>query len=178
MHFVGRKVTIRAVEREDLPLLRDFHNDPEVGAMIEFSWPLSMGNQERFFERVTTDPNTKRLVIEVPDEGVIGYTGLWGIDWINRHAVHGVVIGRRDLQGRGYGTDAVNTMARVAFDHVNLHRLEAHIYAFNEASLKLYVDRCGWTEEGRRRESLYRAGRYWDTVIVGITAEEFRALGG
>jgi RimJ/RimL family protein N-acetyltransferase len=173
-HFVGRFVTLRAIERPDLVALARFHNDPDVGAGLDFSWPISLESQERFFDRVDQDERSKRLVVEVPDHGVIGYTGLWGIDWINRRASNGVVIGRPDLQGHGYGTDTLMTIARVAFEELGLHRLDAEISAFNEASLRLYVGRCGWREEGRRRENFYRRGRYWDSVQVGILAAEYQ----
>jgi RimJ/RimL family protein N-acetyltransferase len=173
MLFVGRKVTLRAIERADLEILARFHNDPEVASSIEFAWPLSMASQERFFERVDRDERSKRLVVEARGEGVIGYTGLWGIDWINRRATNGIIIGRRDLQRRGYAKDTLMTIARVAFDELGLHRLDAEVFAFNEASLRLYVG-VGWREEGRRREHIYRQGRFWDSVLVGILATEYR----
>ena len=135
-----------------------------------------MAAQERFFERNVTDERSKRLVIETAEFGVIGYTGLWGIDWVDRRATTGIIIGRKEAQGKGYATDALWSLMRAAFEYVGLHRLDAEIFEFNERSLKLYVDRCGWKEEGRRRLHVFRDGRYWDRVLVGITADDYREL--
>lgn len=175
MHFVGKKVVIRAIEREDLAFLRDLHNAPDVARTIEFAWPLSMAHQERFYERTITDGTTKRLVIEASGQGPIGYTGIWGIDWVDRRATNGIILGSK-FRGQGYATDAIMTVARVAFDDVGLHRLDAEIYEFNEASVALYTRHCGWREEGRRREHVFRNGRFWDRILVGITATEYRAF--
>jgi RimJ/RimL family protein N-acetyltransferase len=174
MRFVGRKVTLRAIERQDLPMLAEFHNDPALADTIEFSWPISLHQQEKFFERASQDEGSKRLCIELPDQGVIGYTGFWGIHWIDRRATNGIIIGRKDLQRQGYGTDAIMTMLRVAFDHLNLHRIDAEIFEHNPHSLQLYVGKCGFREEGRRREHIFHRGRFYDRILVGITAAEYR----
>jgi RimJ/RimL family protein N-acetyltransferase len=171
----GDRVVLRAIEREDLELLQQFHNDPEIGAMIEFSWPLSMADQEAFFERQRGDQSSKRLVIDTPEHGVVGFTGLWGIDWIDRRAVNGIIIGKAEARRRGYAADALETIAAAAFEQLGLRRLDARIYEFNQASLHLYVDRCGWIVEGRQREWVYRDGKSWDAILVGLTASDFAA---
>lgn len=176
MHFLGRHVRLRAIERGDLTALAAFHNDPDTARTLEFSWPLSLANQEDFFERARRDPNSKRLVVETEEHGVIGYSGLWGIDWVDRRATNGIIIGRGDLRGRGLGTDTIMAVMRAAFDHVGLQRLDADIVEHNTASLRLYVEKCGWKEEGRRRQHAFAQGRYWDRVLVGITAAEYREM--
>lgn len=178
MRLHGDRVVLRAIERQDLKPLMEFHNDPEIGAMLEFSWPLSTVDQEAFFERQRIDERSKRLVIETAEHGVVGYTGLWGIDWIDGRAVNGIVVGKKEARRRGYAADALDTIAAAAFDQLRLHRLDARIYEFNEASLKLYVDRCGWVIEGRQREWVYRDGRHWDLILVGMTASDFAARRG
>lgn len=175
MNFYGKRVVLRAIERADLEALARFHNDPAIAGTLEFGWPISMAAQERFFERNAGDDRSKRLVIETKEFGVIGYTGLWGIDWVDRRATNGIIIGRPEAQGRGYATDAIWAVMRAAFDYVGLHRLDAEIFEFNQPSLKLYLGRCGWREEGRRRQHVFRDGRHWDRVLVGITRDEYRS---
>lgn len=174
MHFRGKLVNIRAIEQDDLGFIAAFHNDPEIARSLEFSWPISMEQQDAFLQRNLSDASTKRLIVETDAEGVIGYTGFWGIDWINRRATHGLIVGRKELHGRGYGTDIVMTCARIAFEELCLNRLEASIFEFNHASLQVYLQRCGWVEEGRMRKCLYRNGRFHDVIRVGILADEYR----
>jgi len=65
---------------------------------------------------------------------------------------------------------------RYAFDELHLRRLDGSMIAHNEASLGVYCGKCGWKEEGRQRGWYYRAGRYWDKIMVGVTREDYLDL--
>jgi RimJ/RimL family protein N-acetyltransferase len=143
--------------------------------MIEFSWPIALHAQEAFLDRATADETTRRLVIQTEQDGVIGYTGLWGINWIDRRATNGIIVGKAEARRKGYAQDAILTLLRVAFCELGLRRIDVDIFEFNDASLRLYTERCGFKVEGRRRGHIFRNGRYWDRILVGITAEEYQA---
>ena len=44
---------------------------------------------------------------------------------------------------------------------------------FNERALKCY-QKCGFKEYGRRRQSKFINGKYYDTIEMDILAEEFK----
>jgi RimJ/RimL family protein N-acetyltransferase len=75
-------------------------------------------------------------------------------------------------QGKGYGTDAVRTLIRFAFDTLDANSVVARIRADNEASRRV-VEKAGFTREGRRREGYYREGDYHDIAIYGLLRAEF-----
>ena len=52
--------------------------------------------------------------------------------------------------------------------------LDTTIIAHNEASLRLYIDACGWLEEGRKERAFFRRNRFHDNVMLGITRERYR----
>ena len=54
-----------------------------------------------------------------------------------------MVIGEKDYCGRGYGTDAVLVLQRLAFDKVGLHRVHLHVFDFNERAISCY-EKCGF----------------------------------
>ena len=56
------------------------------------------------------------------------------IDWINRSAQVGIVIGSKPHWGKGYGTDAMRIVLRFAFEKMNLHRVWLNVYDFNVAA--------------------------------------------
>ena len=105
----------------------------------------------------------------------IGNIGLHDLDWKNRNAQLGVVIGEKAYWGLGYGTDAIKALLRFAFDEMNLHRVQLRVFEFNERAIRCYR-RCGFREEGRLRQELYRGGAYHDVLLMGILREEFRTL--
>ncbi len=55
---------------------------------------------------------------------------------------------------------------------MNLNRVELFVYAFNERARAAYR-KCGFVEEGRRRQALYRQGAYHDFVVMAVLREEW-----
>lgn len=178
MNITGRLVTLRAVEALDLELLHTWANDPVTQDGIgEIHFPSSLDFHESWFRALKDDPLNQRFVVEAPDGRAIGIASLMNIDWRNRHAWHGLVIGEQTRRGEGLGTDAVMATMRYAFDELGLERLEGAMIEYNEASIAAYCGkRLGWKQEGRRSNYFYRKGRYWDQVLVGITKGEYLSL--
>jgi RimJ/RimL family protein N-acetyltransferase len=142
-----------------------------------WKFPTNFESMRRWFSNLGDDPLNHRWVIEtLDDQKLIGTANLVNLDWKNNHAFHGMMLGPLDLRGKGYGIDTVTTVMRYAFDELHLERLDGDIIEYNEASLRLYVGRCAWKEEGRQRRWHYRRGRYWDRILVGVTREDYQEL--
>lgn len=74
---------------------------------------------------------------------------------------------------RGYMTEAVRHMVDYAFNHMQLHRIEANIMPLNLASRRV-VEKCGFTLEGRSTKYLKINGVWEDHLhyVVLNPAEE------
>lgn len=174
MNIVGQKVLIRALEKEDLPALTKWHNDPVIAHNLGgWSFPLSMAHQEEWFMNSLKNNTTIRFAVESIEDGqLIGMTGLWDIDWKNRHALSGLIIDH-EMQGKGYGTATIMAIMEYAFVELGLNRLWSEILDFNKPSLRLYVEKCGWQKEGILRQHIFRGGSYRDSLRIGILASEY-----
>jgi len=178
MSIEGKLVRLRAIEEEDLVFLRDLHEDPVNSAMlVGWSFPLSMLDQARWYHASVDDSRTHRFIIERKDtHALLGFTGLWDIDWKDRLAGAGIALSSdSSVRRQGFGIDAYMAMTRYAFDELGLHRLESDIIEYNKASMALHK-KCGWLVEGVRRQSVFRGGRFWDLVHVSILADEYRSV--
>lgn len=166
------------MEERDLPLLHAWANDEALWANLGgWRFPSGFESTKAWFASLRTDHLNHRFVIETKLDGaVIGTANLVDIDWKNRHALHGMVLGPVDLRGKGLGRDTVMAVMRYAFDELGLERLDGDIIECNEASYRLYVGKCGWREEGRQRRWHYRQGRFWDRIIVGVTRNDYTDL--
>lgn len=174
MNIQGRSIVLRAVERDDLPLFQTWANDPEIQANLgSWHFPLSKAALEQWFDSFHHDGTDQRFVIETADHGVVGTTNLVSINWKDRNAFSGMLIGDAAVRGKGYGADTVMTLMRYAFEELGLERLDSTIIEYNEASIGLYTGRCGWVEEGRKAQAFFRKNRYWSNVIVGITRDQY-----
>ncbi len=105
----------------------------------------------------------------------IGGIDLRGIAWTDRIAEIGIVIGVKEYWGKGYGTDAMRVLMRLAFDTMNLHRLWLRVFDFNPRAIRSY-EKCGFRREGLLREDKFMRGRYHDALVMAILEHEYRAL--
>lgn len=67
----------------------------------------------------------------------------------------------KNYAGRGFTTDAVNTLTRFAFEGLGLHRIEINIRPENAASIRV-AEKAGYIFEGDRPEFLHIAGAWRD----------------
>lgn len=179
MLIYGKMVRLRPVEESDLGLMVKWFNDPEIARhVVGWDFPISLAQQKEWHRGSLNDRRTQRWIIEDFEGQPLGLTGLWDIDWHNRHAQSAIKLGRTDQWGKGYGTDAIMTVAAYAFFQVGLERLWADIIDYNIGSYMMYVKKCGWKVEGKMRKSVFRDGVYHDKYIVAILKEEFIALAG
>lgn len=178
MNIHGKIVTLRAPELMDIPDLQRWTNDPEIWNMLGgWHFPYSLRSTEEWV-RSRRDGNLTDHVfcIEVPEEGIIGTANIINIDWKNKNAFHGMLIGKPNLRGKGYALDALYAIMRYAFMELGLQRLDGDMIAYNTRSIDFYVKKGGWKEEGIRRNWFYRNGQHHDKVIVGVTRDDYFEL--
>ena len=171
----GDGVRLRAIEREDIPTFVRWFNDPEVREFILMYRPMSMTNEERWFESLAERKDDFVFAVEalVDEQWVhIGNIGLESVDWKNRFCTFGIALGEKEYWGKGYGTKAVRTALRYAFDELNLHRVELEVFAYNPRAIRCY-EKAGFRHEGTRRQSHFHNGQYHDAHRMGILREEF-----
>src|SRR5206468_2277361 len=108
---------------EDFKLHVAWELQPEVG---RFWGPrfgeMTADKQEERFKKTGADQSQLMWTIAYEDEPV-GYTGIFGIDWVRRDGESGIFIGRHDLFGRGIASEAVRLRTRFAWDELRMHRV-------------------------------------------------------
>jgi RimJ/RimL family protein N-acetyltransferase len=50
--------------------------------------------------------------------------------------------------------------------------VELLVLGWNDGARRLY-EKIGFVEEARRRKCLWKDGKWWDEVVIGILAEEW-----
>jgi RimJ/RimL family protein N-acetyltransferase len=177
MNIEGKIIYLRAIEAEDLELMRTMLNDPEMEKMVVgWAFPVSRQQQQQWYAANLDNSASLRFMIEQKTGKTVGMITLTNIDWKNRKASHGIKLAHQEDRSRGIGTDAVMALMRYAFDELQLNRLESTILETNSQSRHLYCDKCGWKEEGRQRQAVFKNGQYQDLLVVGILADDYRRL--
>jgi RimJ/RimL family protein N-acetyltransferase len=172
----GRYVTLRPVEKADLQALTRWINDPEVRFYLEAYLPQSLQDEEKWLEGLGKDKQHNIVfIIQTAKGQAIGLMGLHNIRWRDRVATTGALIGEKKFWGRGLGSKAKALLLDYAFNTLNLRKIRSDAIAFNERSIA-YSKKCGYREEGRLKEQIFRNGKYWDLVQLAVFRPEFEAV--
>jgi UDP-4-amino-4,6-dideoxy-N-acetyl-beta-L-altrosamine N-acetyltransferase len=166
----GKKVILRALEKEDLTHCVRWINDSEITKGLGIIFPISQYEEEKWYENYVKDEKNKIFAIET-EKTYIGNVGLHDIDWINRKALLGIMIGEKKYLSKGYGTDAITTLLEFAFDTMNLNKISLTVFENNQRAIRCY-EKCGFTREGVMREDLFRDGKFHDTLFMSILKRE------
>jgi RimJ/RimL family protein N-acetyltransferase len=177
MNLKGKKVTLRAIEEEDLEMLRGIVNDPEIeGLVCGWSYPISKYNQRKWFEKISEDKDNIRFTIETEEDGAIGFAGIMDINWKNRTCFPGLKLANKELKTKGIGYDAMMVIMKYVFEELQLNHIEGKIIDYNERSKKLFFEKLGWKQEGIKRKYIFNRGAYHDLIICSILVEEYHEL--
>jgi len=163
----GKTVNLRIMEKEDLPVLLEWNNNPEFyGDNLPFI-QQSKTDLEKEFEKLS--PERKVFFIEKKDGTKIGIithflTGNW---W-----EIGYVMTPKE-RGKGYCSEAVRIMVDYLFLSKEMARIQAVTDVRNVASQKV-LEKAGFTKEGTIRKSAFFRGKWRDWFLYSILREEWK----
>jgi RimJ/RimL family protein N-acetyltransferase len=87
-------------------------------------------------------------------------------------AEFGLMIGEKDVWGRGYGSEVTRLMLGYAFDVLGLYNVMLRVYANNPRAIGIY-ERAGFRRIGVRRGALKVGRRRVDEILMDAVADEF-----
>jgi diamine N-acetyltransferase len=172
----GKRVRLRAIEREDLPKFVAWLNDPEVYRNLLINYPLSLPQEEQWYEAIL-----KEHVDEQPlciDIGIgekwetVGNVSFMQLNQHDRSAEIGIFIGAKEHWNNGFGCEAMRLMVGHGFNDLNLNRIYLRAYETNPNGIRCY-EKAGFKHEGRLREARYHEGRYIDMLMMSILRSEW-----
>jgi RimJ/RimL family protein N-acetyltransferase len=169
----GQRLTLRAIERDDLPRYVAWMNDPEVTHHIKTYPPLNLEDETDWYEQQRRDASSLNLAIVISDEELhIGSVSLMKIDQRNQNAELGIVIGDKNQWSLGYGREAIELMVDYGFTELNLHRIYLRVDASHTAGIRCYL-KCGFVEEGRLRDAVFHHGHFEDHLLMSVLRAEY-----
>jgi len=105
------------------------------------------------------------------EDKLIGFLSLW-FNAIQREVWVGIGIGEREYWGRGFGTDAMKLCLQYSFMELNAHRVSLGLLDYNSRARRAY-EKAGFRHEGRTRLDVYREGKRYDSLWMGILRAEW-----
>lgn len=165
-------ITVRKCIKSDLSDMLNARDDSWHGThTYKF---MNMEDQHKWYE--TLSSNTLCLVFTSLINTLniaIGCSIISDIDWVGKAAkISGVVYPkyRDDEHIRGCCAAGVD----FAFEMLNLHRLDAEVLETNYVAQKYEIEYLEFKVEGRRKQAVYKAGKYYDSLVLGLLRDEWK----
>ena len=169
-------VRLRRPEPDDIERMYGYRNDTEVARLLGgFSTGFSRKDLEEWIERHRgrSDEIVWMIADKTSDE-CIGHVGLYNIDHRVRKAEFAICIGDKARWGKGLGVQIGAAVLEFAFRELNLHKVYLFVVDFNGSAIRLY-EKLGFKVDGRVRADQFREGKYVDSLIMSILAEEWES---
>ncbi len=138
--------------------------------------PRSVKAEKEWIEKelAKDKPDFTMFIIRRLEDGrLIGEIGLDAPIWSHGDTYVGIGIGEKDCWGKGYGTDAMRLILKYAFSELNLFRVSLTVFEYNPRAIRSY-EKAGFKFEGRMREFLFRDGKRYDLIFMGLLRSEWQ----
>lgn len=111
-------------------------------------------------------------IIEVRETQInkIGSISLWNVNWRHKRAEVGIWVNQTNWN-KGYGKRSLSLIKIIAFNHLKLNRLEAHIASENLRSIKLFKS-SNFKEEGKLRQYLNQQENFHDALVLACLKDD------
>ena len=171
--FTLNGVTLRPLEFDDIETLYNWSVTLELEMLTGWGPRRSRAAYRQRFERRITEPENDFDMFGIMVEGrLVGNVQLALIDQKERRAAVGIVLGEKQVWGRGIGSTALRLLLDYAFTVRSLERVYAEVYGFNTRSRRL-MERIGFQQEGILRQHEIHNGVRQDMYIFGMLKPEF-----
>lgn len=168
----GDRVLLRIMDAGDTDDVVRMRSAPDVLSQLFSDEPPTREGHLRWLEQVQARGDRHDfMIIDRASCRSVGIIGLSHIDRKHRHAEYGVLIGEVEARGKGLASEASRLLLDYAFRTLGLNRVYLHLFADNEAALRLYR-KVGFEQEGVLRQHVLKNGRFRDVIVMAILRDD------
>ncbi|NLZ54668.1 MAG: GNAT family N-acetyltransferase [Thermoanaerobacteraceae bacterium] len=142
----GEKTNLRSIKATDFSKIIKWQRNELLKQYIGNKLPMSFKECEI---RYLASSNFMNRIFGIEDKNgnLIGEIEINQIKWRDKQAELFLYIGEKDLWGKGYGCDALNTFLNYIFNEKNFKYLYLRVYEHNIRAIKCY-EKCGFKRRG------------------------------
>jgi diamine N-acetyltransferase len=162
-------ISLRALEPEDLEVLYSWENNPSIWHLSGTLVPYSRYVLRQYLENAHKDIyelKQVRLIIELNlEKRPVGAIDLFDFDPYHRRAGVGILVADASDRGKGYASEALETLKDYSFRVLGLHQLWCNISSGNQASMKLFK-KAGFTVVGEKKDWIFKGGEFESECLL------------
>jgi len=161
------RCTLRPWRVGDEPsLVRNANNRRVWRNLSRLPHPYTTGDADAWIGRASAQSPVTDFAIAVDGDAVGGIGVEIGRDVFYRSAEIGYWLGE-PYWGRGIATEALRAVTEYAFGTFGLCRLQAGVFEWNPASMRV-LEKAGYTLEARHRKNVTKDGETIDRLVFAL----------
>ena len=161
------KITLRALEPEDIELLYQWENNIEIWEVSNTKVPFSKYILAQYLKESAKDIYTLkqlRLIIQNEKQEPVGAVDLFDFEPYHLRAGVGILIHNKNDRKQGYASDSLMALSNYALNILGLKQLYANISADNPASIQLF-EKVGFKNTGLKKDWLNTPAGWKDEIL-------------
>lgn len=125
-----------------------------------------------FIGKSCNDDERRHFLICNNKNEIIGEVVLMDIDDEYKSCNYRIALFNKNNFNKGIGYKATKEVLKFAFNNLNLHRVELEVFDYNPRAKAMY-EKCGFKEEGIKRDALFINNEFHNIYIMSILSDEF-----
>ena len=159
------RISLRTIRDVDATDLARHANNRKIWENVRdlFPYPYTLADAKSFIEKIKTIYPTQNFAIAL-DDTLIGIVGIHPYqDVYHLTAEIGYWLGE-DYWNQGIVSKVISPLVEYGFAEMKLKRIEASVFAFNTASIRV-LEHNGFRLEAKMENRVYKDGRFTDELV-------------
>ncbi|MEE4198450.1 MAG: GNAT family protein [Bacteroidales bacterium] len=169
MILKGKNVTLRPLIEVDFDQYYKWHSDNEIRFQtMMHPYPVTEKLEKIWFEKAISDISNKRYLFSIiynENNQLIGYFQLTDVNFINRNANLGIVIGEKDYQEKGLGKEIMQLGLDYGFNYLGLYKIFLEVLTNNKKAIRLY-EKVNFQIEGEKKQHFFWNNKYYNILLM------------
>lgn len=171
--FAGNGFNLRRLREEDAESFSRHANNPNIAKYLRerFPYPYTLQDAEAFIAYASKAEEETIFTIEVNAEA----SGFIGLIFQPDVYKHGAELGywlSEAHWGKGITAQALSKMVQHGFEDLELKRIFARVYDFNQQSIRV-LEKAGFVYETRLKKAAIKQGKVCDVLYYVVFAPGF-----
>jgi diamine N-acetyltransferase len=167
--LLGKNISLRALEPEDLNFLFSVENNDEFWEISSTQTPFSKYILKKYIENSHMDiyeAKQYRFVICNTENKAVGMIDLFEFNPQHKRVGVGILIVPA-YQGMGYASEALELLIAYTFSHLDVHQIFANITPDNHKSIALF-EKFNFKKVGVKKDWIYTINTYKDEILYQL----------
>ncbi|MHA1191859.1 MAG: GNAT family N-acetyltransferase [Promethearchaeota archaeon] len=160
---------------ENINLYAKWDNDQETRHYSRNTFPRTPEEYKKWIEEEKTG-TPREIYFEIwhkADKKIIGFVSFNHINWTDRYAEIGMIIGEPEYRSKDLGTEAAALIVDYGFNELNMFKIGCGMFEVNVGSWKL-AEKLGMQRELVYKEQAWVDGKYVDGYEYCIFHDEWK----